>query len=1006
MVARIRTKGDIHKIPEITSSIRLDHIHQIFTPITSDDQCPMSILIEGHPGIGKTTLAKEICLQWANNKLLTSDKLLLLLMLRDPNLQKITSTEELLKYTIPADQVKPVLNYLHTTNGAEVTFVIDGFDELSNELRHTSFFRKLIEGDTLPNARVVVTSRPSASACLHQHVNRRVKVLGFERSSKEQYVNDALKDSPSNLKTLKRHFQQYPNIDAICYIPLNMAIIVFLCLLGSLPPTATEMFASFILHTVCRHLKRTWKIAEEEHINKMEHLPQPIQQALQQLQKVAFDGLVEDKIVFSMDDLPDMCRDDPTCYGLLQSVECYCSDEIGTPTKSFNFLHLGIQEYFAAKYVATLLEDKVLKLLKESFLVTDDPNPNSKSVRLSNMWIMYCGITIGQSNSLIRYLSRRTLLSTFRPSKLFRWRLAHHQASTTLGMHPSRSTPCSDMDYFCRDSYFLPDNSSPLSCQCGCTHTDGDCNERYHIADENVPLLSDDNDSVPSDYEISCSCHPPPSSTPMVSHWSDSVQSSISPPSLTPPTQPVKYLSRGQRIKSFFQRLTHRHQLQQGYHPSNCSNTQVTSKEMIAPLQQGSISEQEISNTLTTISQGILKDPLKVLYLFQCFQEAQDDKLCNILSKSFDNDEIYLRWHSLLPHQVVSLGFFLSRSHRKWRVLHLGIGKIGDHGLNLLHHYLCEEKSGSLEITTVDLCNNNLTGASSLLLCDIITHLQLHTLYLDFNNITSVRDISTTVTYTKTVKVLDMQSNDLTAQEALAISDMMTCLEKLYISVNKLGDDGAVILSKGITKSYTLRELHIAKNNITATGATAIAKSLLPNISLKVLDMSENDVGDDGAIEISHAISNNKTLKNLQIYDCKITATGAVAIANSLLHNNSMEVLRLNNNAIGLDGATAIGDTITMNKTLKMLSLCGWKDTIFSVGSEVYKEPTMVIMRSLHHNNTITRLYLPRGVQRDDSGKIICDKTSWYKNVVKREVKIINSKRKKCNISELYVRFH
>jgi len=171
-----------------------------------------------------------------------------------------------------------------------------------------------------------------------------------------------------------------------------------MCQPEDLPPTASKMYHAFIFHTICHYLKKTEKIAEDKHINKMEHLPQPIQQVLQQLQKVAFDGLVEDKIVFTMDDLPDMCRDDPTCYGLLQSVECYCSYKIG-PTKSFNFLHLGIQEYFAAKYVETLPKKKLYTLLEESFLTA-----TFGSVRLSNAWIMYCGITSGHCESLRNYL--------------------------------------------------------------------------------------------------------------------------------------------------------------------------------------------------------------------------------------------------------------------------------------------------------------------------------------------------------------------------------------------------------------------------------------------------------------------------------------------------------------------------------------------------------------------------------------------------------------------------
>ena len=41
-------------------------------------------------------------------------------------------------------------------------------------------------------------------------------------------------------------------------------------------------------------------------------------------------------------------------------------------------------------------------------------------------------------------------------------------------------------------------------------------------------------------------------------------------------------------------------------------------------------SDQGISCT-ETISQDILKDPVKVIYLFQCFQEAQDKMLCEAL---------------------------------------------------------------------------------------------------------------------------------------------------------------------------------------------------------------------------------------------------------------------------------------------------------------------------------------------------------------------------------------
>ena len=791
-IARIRTTGDIHKISELTSSIKLDNIHQIFVPVISDNHTPMSILIEGHPGIGKTTLAKEMCLQWANNQLLTSDKLVLLLMLRDPIVQKITSIEQLVRYTQSTDQVQCVMSYLQNNNGLGVTLIIDGFDELSIELRQISFIRKVIEGDILHNIRVVVTSRPSASVCLHQCIQRRIEVLGFEKSSKEQYVNNALKDTPEHLHKLKVHFQEYPNIDALCYIPLHMAIMVYLCLLGSLPPTATKMYESFILHTVCRHLKRVRKIPDDSSATQIDNLPQPVCAALQQLQKVAFDGLEVDKIVFTVEELPLLCREDPICYGILQSTECYSAEKVGIPTQSFNFLHLGIQEYFAAKYVTTLPEDEVNTLLKMTFISTQSHifTPNSKSIRLANMWILYCGITSGQCKTFRNFLTAR--------SKRF-------------------------------------------------ISTDDD----VHI-DDNEDCSSDDGDT---------------------------------------------YSSHGHSIVTKYSTTSHSISKQVSSKP------QVTSGKVIGPYasRQESTFDQSKSNTMT-ISHYVLKDTVMVLYLFQCFQEAQDSKLCKILAKSFDDGTIYISRHSLAAHQVVSLGFFLSRSHRKWKELTVSSCNLRDHGLGIIHQYLCGNKGYKQEVKEVDLVDNNLTEASSHLIADIINHLQPHTLSLSHNNITNVRDISTAAINTSTVKVLHMNYNGFSEQEAIAISNMVICLEELYINNNELGDHGAELLSNGIKITKTLRVLDIGHNNIGPSGTVAIVSALTNNTSLKNMLMDDNKIGQDGATAIAKAIPNNRTLKKLSLRDDTIDEKSAMIIIKSLHYNDTIIKLTLSLELCTIDG--------------------------------------------------------------------------------------------------------
>jgi len=327
-------------------------------------------------------------------------------------------------------------------------------------------------------------------------------------------------------------------------------------------------------------------------------------------------------------------------------------------------------------------------------------------------------------------------------------------------------------------------------------------------------------------------------------------------------------------------------------------DSQVTSAKMTGRSQQVSTSDQRIYNT-RTISQDILKDPVKVLYLFQCFQEAQNNELCEVLSKSFDGDYIDISMNGLLPHQVVSLGFFLSRSHKKWEKLNLDECYIEDHGMSIIHQYLCGDKTNKQEITEIDLGYNDLTGASSHFIADIISHLQPHTLLLYHNNITNVRDISTAVVNASTVKVLYMNDNDLTAQEAVAISDMMICLEELNISNNNLGDHGAELLSKGMRNTKTLRVLNIEQNSITSSGTIAIANALINNSSLKNLNMVGISLGHDEATALGNAITDNKMIETLILdntysdIDGTTDQESAMIIINSLYCNNTITKLIL-----------------------------------------------------------------------------------------------------------------
>ena len=394
--------GSIPQMPNIYLNTT-KNISDIFTSVIANDGVtinPCIILIEGAPGIGKTVLAKEIAFQWANNKLLSSKKILLLLLLRECNFERMISAKNLLEHVVESNKITTSLTeYLLQTEGKDLVIVLDGYDEISEKDRSKSIIARIIYHRLFAKCCLVITSRPTASSNLHGILDCRVEVVGFTEEDRMDYIQTALQGTNDKVEALTSYLQSNPTINALCYIPLNMTILLCLAENGidRLPKTQTDMYKKFIEMTTLHFIQKL-DIQGFEIITSIAKLPHPHNRVFEELARLAYEALKIDKIVFKLNEIKEVCPNLATFsinwsgLGLLKA-ERYFNAEIGNVT--FHFLHFSIQEYMAAWYISTLSQKKQIKLLGETFW----------KHRYYNTWIMYVGITCGDSFALKHFLS-------------------------------------------------------------------------------------------------------------------------------------------------------------------------------------------------------------------------------------------------------------------------------------------------------------------------------------------------------------------------------------------------------------------------------------------------------------------------------------------------------------------------------------------------------------------------------------------------------------------------
>ena len=329
------------------------------------------ILVEGAPGIGKSTLAWEVCHKWEELERVMQYELVVLVRLREKKAQEARCLVDLL----PCDATTNMKELLAIIGrGKGMLIVCDGFDELPPEQRQEgSVYIDLLKGRLLPEATIIVTSRPSVSAglwnlCQH-NIHRHLEVIGFTKEDIKRFAESVF--SGDILAGFLSYITSNPPIYGMMYIPLN-AVIVALIYQDSydtdtpFPTTMTQLFDALTRALIRRHLVSTHQVPSEycmppslQRTEDISKLPPLVAQQLLQLARVAYEGLHEKKYVFT--DLGEKFEH----LGMMKKTT---SLNVSTgPGCSYSFLHLTLEEYLTALHIAIAKPSnfKVYKWLME-----------------------------------------------------------------------------------------------------------------------------------------------------------------------------------------------------------------------------------------------------------------------------------------------------------------------------------------------------------------------------------------------------------------------------------------------------------------------------------------------------------------------------------------------------------------------------------------------------------------------------------------------------------------
>ena len=885
---------------------------------------PRVVLIEGQPGMGKTTYCQKLAYDWSVTGIppaasFPNVEMLLLLKCRDMKTSNIKEAinDQMLPQDADKKEKENFFQFIRC-NQPRILLVLDGLDELPDDLFQG--FLPLIRGRVFPMTYILFTARHEAGMKVRRYCDTLLEIVGYTDEDADSYITKyfANHEDPSLANKVIRRLNRDRELRELTANPLNTALLCLLCedANGILPSNRTKLYDELVSCALRRYFaKKGTPLDTSDPV-------ETCSDQLSQLGKVALEALKNDRMHFSEDEMK--------CQSIDFLRLCFLSREASAsklrPMPCYTFMHKTFQEYFAAYYLA----HQLLTLDKEQ---ADTLLPQLSPVfKYWHVWEFLLTMVARKSGD-----TAVVVISCFCAAVCCGGTQEENEEDSDSDgdcydeVHDYDFNICDDtLDVFPVFSFFTAtertlfnllnrvfglisacsgDTNELVDCQKKMIRALAECFPIYSLSTfESSPRIL--SEYLKSNHSLTHLC------------WNNASDKSALPTieHVLQNNSTLKHLDLSART------------FEEGL---RSSGTQILARALAAnrTLKRLNLANNHLGVAGGTVLLPVLRTNHTLTHL-----NLNSAWICNPGAKELSG---------------------ALQSNRSLTHLNLQVNLIGNAGAEDFARAL----QSSCALRYLDLSNNMVGDPGAQALGKA----------LESNRSLTFLDLGRSM---DTDEMIGLSS-------ALGIPRFREALRGKDMKEFRIGDSGAAAIAQALRSNSVLTRLNLQNNRISDPGATAIGQALQSNCTLTHLQLRGNRICDVGASHLANAIRVNRCLVNLDLRSNAIImpcgATGAalsqalrcntvlthldlrcnfganqaaMALAESLPSNCTLTHLDLSTNMMESSGAVALAKALQLNGTLSHLDLKG--NRIGNLGAaefvETLQSNTTLIFLDLRYN--------------------------------------------------------